>query len=149
MRNAILFLLAAMGAVECEAQASCDSMYARYDAWMAGKVGVVLFDQAPQITAGKERLRTYNAPKDHVGMAFIRVLLDEQGTPSCVRLHVTNELIRPEVSDIISALRFMPAMVQGKATPAITSLAVVFVEGPSPTTTKHRWKLWPHANESK
>ena len=100
----------------------------------AGKVSIVWFDQPPQITAGKETLNVYNVPKDKVGEAFCSVLIDEHGQPICLRwVRVTNEAIRGQANAIVSALRFSPALSNGKPLQVSMTLPVRFLEGPAPT----------------
>jgi len=118
----------------CQAQTVCDSLYAREEAWTAGKIGLIWFDQPPQIAVGKETLSVYNVPKDQVGVAYCRVLIDEHGQALCLQwLKVTNEAIRREANAIVSALRFSPAMINGTPLRVSMTLPVRFLESPAPT----------------
>lgn len=130
----MLFSLCFLAAALCRAQAPCDSLYAQEDAFTAGKFGLIWFDKAPEVIGGRGQLVRYNAPKDSVGAAYFRVLIDGQGNPQCLRwLRVTNEAIRGNASALVSTLRFTPALMQGKGIPVSVTLVARFIEGPPPT----------------
>lgn len=130
----MLFPLCLLASGLCQAQALCDSLYAREDAFTAGKVGLTRFETAPEVIGGRGLLVRYNAPKDSVGAAYFRVWIDAQGNARCLRMvKVTNEAIRGKANALVSTLRFTPALVQGKGIPVSMTLLVRFLEGPLPT----------------
>jgi hypothetical protein len=122
-----------LGAVRGWTQSGCDSLYAQETAMRAGNVSIVWFDQPPQIIVGSETLHVYNVPKNQGGEAIFSVLVDEHGQPICLRwVRVTNEAIRGEANAIVSALRFSPALSNGKPLRVSMTLPVRFLEGPAP-----------------
>jgi hypothetical protein len=108
-------------------------LYAQEDAFTARKVGFIWFEKAPEIMGGRGQLVRYHAPKDSVGAASFRVLIDARGNPLCLRWRrVTSEVIRGNANALVSTLRFTPALRQGKGIPVSMTLVVRFVEGPPP-----------------
>ena len=85
--------------IACQAQISCDSLYAREDrTWKAcndkGHVGLMVFDIPPHVVLGKEKLTNYTNNQGKVGVVTYRVRIDSLGNPSCLQFsYTTNRLL--------------------------------------------------------
>lgn len=135
MRNTVVLLLAVLGAEACQAQANCDSLYKQASPF-EGVSLVTWFEKPPEIIVGKEHLLNYNVPKERVGEAYFRVLIDEHGTPLCLQwLKVTDAVVQAEAAKIVSSLRFSPGSQNAKPIKVPMTLVVRFREGP-PLTRK-------------
>ena len=132
----VIFLLAGLGAVPCQAQTACDSLYRRAYAHPPLLMG---FDKPPVIIAGRERLTTYHVSSVRAGEAYFQVLIDEHGTAVCLQwLKVTNAAVQSEAADVVASLRFSPGMLRNKPLQVPMTLVVRFREGPPPNLTRKK-----------
>jgi hypothetical protein len=138
MKTTVLFLLAGMGVATCQAQTACDSLYRL--AYSHPPL-MTWFEIPPAIIAGRERLTTYNVPKERAGQAYFQVLIDEQGTAGCLQwLGATNAAVQAQAADVVASLRFSPGMMNKKPLKVPMALTVYFREGPPPTKRELRKK---------
>ncbi len=138
MKQFIFPIICIMSAsVSCYAQSPCDSLYAAEDRfWKSfidkGNVGLMLFDVPPKVTSGKEKLVNYTGSKDKTGTVMYRVIVDKDGSATCLKLEYTsNSLLVEDANQIVSTLRFAPALLGGKGIRSTMNFTVRFYEAES------------------
>lgn len=135
MKQFVFYIICVMcTSVACRAQASCDSLYAAEDRfWKAfndkGNAGLILFDVPPRVTFGKEKLINYTGNKDKTGTVMYRVVVDKDGSTSCLKFeHASNGLLVEEANQIVQTLRFAPALLRDKGIKSTMHVIVRFYE---------------------
>jgi len=134
-----LFLFSLIVAVaNCQAQTKCDSVYAAEDKFREGKIGLLLFDAPPRVITGKDKLIRYTGDKNRTGIVAFRLLIDNQGMPSCLRFSGTNnQLLVEEATQIVQTLSFAPALTNGKGVNSSTFITIRFLEEAPKKRHKH------------
>ncbi|MDB5236077.1 MAG: hypothetical protein JWR44_3070 [Hymenobacter sp.] len=129
-------------AAHCQAQTTCDSVYAAEDKFLQdfyskGNIGLIRFSIAPSVTFGKEQLVTYTTSKDSVGAVMYRVVIDSWGNTSCLRLvHANNNLIIEKANRLVNTLKYHPAEVNNRT---ILSTMYVVVRFQNSKPKQHRF----------
>ncbi len=139
MKHYTLALFCLVGAVvDCQAQTFCDSVYAAEDKFREGKIGLISFDEPPQVVSGKDKLVRYTGNKNKTGIVVFRVLIDNQGNPSCLRFSGTNNQSLIEESKlIVQTLTFAPALSRGMGVKSSMNIIVRFYEEPPKKRRRH------------
>lgn len=120
MKKMILLIVLVLNSIQAVAQINkidCDSVFNSYSKIWEGKIGVTLFEKAPELIGSNEQL-IVNLKKERLvddKRVFVHFIVDKDGNPRCIEpIKDGSGFFKETAVKRVEKLKFSPAILKGK-----------------------------------